>query len=176
MTNALRPSELFAFRWKCFDHEAATLKIIETVYKGRIRPWGKTKSLTIIHIPRSLADDLQEWREECPDSPPDAFIFANQAGGFLDTDNYRKRVLHKLARDLKTAEVDVSGDSENDRYACPEEGHSEGCSGCSPALLNPTTTDVYMRRFPRACRQRSRAKKVAVYSDTKLERRELASY
>lgn len=62
---------------------------------------GKTKkSLTVIHIPRSLADDLQKWREECPDSSPDAFILTNEEGGLLDTDNYRKRVLAKLARKL----------------------------------------------------------------------------
>jgi hypothetical protein len=29
------------------------------------------------------------------------FMFANEVGGFLDTDNYRKRVLHKLARELE---------------------------------------------------------------------------
>ncbi len=39
MTNALRPSELLGFRWKCFDYEASSLKIMETVYKGKIRPW-----------------------------------------------------------------------------------------------------------------------------------------
>jgi hypothetical protein len=78
------------------------LKIKETVYKGKIRPWEKTrKSLTVIHIPQKLADDLQQWRDECPDPSSDAFMFANQAGGFTDTDNFRKRVLHKLARDLK---------------------------------------------------------------------------
>jgi hypothetical protein len=46
MTNALRPSELLAFRWKCFDYDACTLKIMETVYKGKIRPWGKTKKVS----------------------------------------------------------------------------------------------------------------------------------
>src|SRR5580700_2084800 len=66
MTNALRPSELFAFRWKRFDYAALTLKVAETVYKGKIQDWGKTKkSLTVIHIPRQLADDLQAWRLEC---------------------------------------------------------------------------------------------------------------
>jgi integrase len=65
MTNVLRPSELLAFRWKCFDYDASTLKIKETVYKGKIRPWEKTrKSLTVIHIPQKLADDLQQWRDE----------------------------------------------------------------------------------------------------------------
>lgn len=47
------------------------------------------------------ADLLPQRREECPDRSPEAFRFANQAGGFLDTDKIRKRVLHKLARDLE---------------------------------------------------------------------------
>jgi integrase len=116
MTNALRPSELFAFRWCRFDYQASTLTVAETVYKGNIRDWGKTrKSLTVIHIPWELSDDLETWRLECearareaamrdrtksPVLSPIDFIFANEVGGFLDTDNYRKRVLHKLARDL----------------------------------------------------------------------------
>lgn len=136
MTNALRPSELLAFRWKCFEYEASTLKIMETVYKGKIRPWGKTKkSLTVIHIPRSLADELQQWRDECPDSSPEAFMFANQVGGFLDTDNFRKRVLHKLARS-EIAEADVSGDPKDDCNAGPEEGDSEGGSRIDAAFSN----------------------------------------
>ena len=114
---ANRPSELFAFRWKRFDYKACTLTVAETVYKGNIRDWEKRRqSLTVIHIPKELDDDLQAWRLECEErareaaakdktkSPllsPDDFIFANEVGGFLDTDNFRKRVLHRLARDLK---------------------------------------------------------------------------
>jgi integrase len=117
MTNALRPSELFAFRWRRFDYQESTLTVAETVYKGNIRDWGETKkSLAVIHIPEELSDDLESWRLECevraqkaaakdksksPALSPDDFIFANEVGGFLDTDNFRKRVLHKLARDLK---------------------------------------------------------------------------
>jgi len=42
------------------------LTVAETVYKGNIRDWEKTKkSLTVIHIPRKLADDLQAWRLGC---------------------------------------------------------------------------------------------------------------
>ena len=97
--------------------DALTLTVAETVYKGKIRDWGKTKkSLTVIHIPPQLADDLQVWRLECEAKAreafskgkresaalsPDEFIFENEDGGFLDTDNYRKRVLHKIARELK---------------------------------------------------------------------------
>src|SRR6202000_1291446 len=74
MTNALRPSELFAFRWKRFAYKALTLTIAETVYKGKIRDWGKTKkSLTVIHIPQKLADDLETWRLECEQQARDDF-------------------------------------------------------------------------------------------------------
>jgi len=43
MANALRPGELFALRWKCFDRAESKMYVFETAYKGAIRPWGKTK-------------------------------------------------------------------------------------------------------------------------------------
>ena len=99
MTDALRPSELFALRWTSFDGDKLT--ITETVYKGRIRPWGKTKkSLGDVHLPKGLADDLWLWKQECPDPSPAAFIFPNSEGGFMDTGNYRRRVLAPLAKKL----------------------------------------------------------------------------
>ena len=66
MTDALRPSELFALRWRSFD--GGKLTITETIYKGRIRTWGKTdKSLGHVHLPQGLADDLRLWKRNCPD-------------------------------------------------------------------------------------------------------------
>ena len=59
MTNALRPSELFGLKWKCFDPATSSIKIEETTYKGKIRPWGKTKgSLATIPIASDLAEEL----------------------------------------------------------------------------------------------------------------------
>jgi integrase len=50
MTDALRPSELFALRWRSFDGRRLTIS--ETVYKGKIRPFGKTeKSLGDVLLP-----------------------------------------------------------------------------------------------------------------------------
>lgn len=43
MTLALRPSELFALKWRVFDQETSTLHIQETVYKNNLRQWGKTQ-------------------------------------------------------------------------------------------------------------------------------------
>jgi len=71
--------------------------VFATAYKGAIRPWGKTS------MAKELADDLflWLWKQECPDSAPEAFIFPDAKGGFMDTGNYRRRVLHKLAKNLE---------------------------------------------------------------------------
>jgi integrase len=164
MTNALRPSELFAFRWKRFDYQASTLTVAETVYKGKIRDWGKTKkSQTVIHIPRDLADDLQAWRLECEEraqeaaakdktkSPllsPEDFIFTNEAGGFLDTDNYRKRVLHKLARDLNLPKLTFQFIRRTIATLAQKKGTVKDVQGVMRHSRTATTTDVYMQEIP----------------------------
>jgi integrase len=99
MTDALRPSELFALRWRSFDGSKLTIR--ETVYRGKIRPFGKTeKSLGDVRLPKGMVDDLWLWKQECPDSSADAFMFPNTDGGFMDTGNYRNRILILLAEKL----------------------------------------------------------------------------
>ena len=164
MTNALRPSELFAFRWKRFDCRASTLTVAETVYKGSIRDWGKTKkSLTVIHIPTELADDLQSWRLECEDRAQEAaakdktkspflseddFIFANEVGGFMDTDNFRKRVLHKVARDLNLPKLTFQVIRRTIATLAQKKGTVKDVQGVMRHSRTATTTDVYMQEIP----------------------------
>lgn len=58
MTDALRPGELFALRWRSFDN-VNTLSLTETVYRRQLRPFGKTtKSLGKMHLPDGLAAEL----------------------------------------------------------------------------------------------------------------------
>jgi len=105
MTETFRPSELFALRWSGFDMDARTLMVTETAYRGKLRDFGKTKkSLRTVHLPKGLANELWLWKQECPDRSPEAFIFPNarkrngaKKNGFIRTDNYRARVLKKLA-------------------------------------------------------------------------------
>lgn len=85
--------------------ERNILDIQETVYQGKIRPYGKTKgSLTQVPIADVLANEIIEYREECRekgrDVSPDGFMFPGRFGGPMDSSNYRHRVLHKLARGL----------------------------------------------------------------------------
>ncbi|HET9129428.1 MAG TPA: tyrosine-type recombinase/integrase, partial [Terriglobia bacterium] len=149
MTNALRPSELFALKWRCFDQSSSSMSVNETVYKGKIRPWGKTKkSLSTVHIPRCLAADIEEWRAQCPDSSPDAFIFPNQDGGFLDTDNYRKRVLQKLAVKLELPKLTFQVIRRTIATLAQKKGTVKDVQGLLRHSRTATTTDVYMQEIP----------------------------
>jgi integrase len=125
------------------------MDVSETVCKGKIRPWGKTKkSLAVVHIPKELADDLQQWREQCPDLSPDAFIFANEAGGFLDRDNYRKRVLHELARDLELPKLTFQVIRRTIATLAQKKGTVKDVQGVMRHSRTATTTDVYMQEIP----------------------------
>ena len=100
MTEALRPSELLALRWRSFDDQN-TLSITETVFRRQVRPFGKTPgSLSKVHLPDGMASELRRWKLECNDRSAEAFIFPNADGGFIDTANYRFRVLRPLAEKL----------------------------------------------------------------------------
>ena len=113
MTETFRPSELFALRWDGFDMDGRTLKVTHTSYRGKLRDFGKTqKSLRTVHVPEGLANELWQWRQECADRSPEAFIFPNarrrngaKKNGCIRTDNYRARVLKKLAKDLGLAKL-----------------------------------------------------------------------
>ena len=149
MTNALRPSELFALRWKCFNYAESKMRVFETVYNGTIRGWGKTrKSLGRVHLPKELAEDLWLWKQECPDSSPDAFIFPDAKGGFMDTGNYRKRVLHKLARDLGLPKLTFQVIRRTIATLAQKKGTVKDVQGLLRHSRAATTTDVYMQEIP----------------------------
>jgi integrase len=149
MTDALRPGELFALRWRGFNYRERTMQVTETVYKGKIRPWGKTpKSLGPVHIPKHLADDLRRWQQHYPNSSPDAFIFPNKSGGFMDPDNYRKRVLHKLAEQLGIPRLTFQVIRRSIATLAQRKGTVKDVQGMLRHSRTPTTTDVYMQVMP----------------------------
>ena len=125
------------------------MKVTETVYKGKIRPWGKTRrSLATVHLPKDLAAGLAGWRQQSPGSSPDAFIFPNQDGGFLDTDNYRKRVLHKLAKDLGLPKLTFQVIRRTIATLAQKKGTVKDVQGVLRHSRTATTADVYMQEIP----------------------------
>jgi len=168
MTDALRPSELFAIRWRTFDGEN-TLDLTETVYRGEIRSFGKTpRSLGKMHLPDALAEELKEWKVECKDpscgsslcrneahrkcSPNDP-MFHNADGEFMDTSNYRNRVLNPLAESLESPKLN----SQVIRRTIATRAQSLGSVKDIQSHLwhsrADTTTNEYMQELPESVQQ-----------------------
>lgn len=146
MTDALRPSELFALRWKCFDPDSSSIELQETVYRGQLRKFGKTKkSLGKIHIPSLMVSDLQRWKATCPDSSPEAFIFPNRDGGVRDPNNYRKRVLGQLREKLGLPKLTFQVIRRTMATLSQTKGTVKDTQGMLRHSRLPTTTDVYMQ-------------------------------
>ena len=97
---AVRPGELFGFRWKSLEqlpNGRHALRVTETIYKCKLRPWAKTEdSEAYVPLPQRLAAELLEWRN-ITSSPGDRdFIFPNSQGGFMDYENFEARVLDPI--------------------------------------------------------------------------------
>ena len=60
-----------------------------------VRRWVEERTFVWL-----VTEEVLDARQ-CPDPTPEAFIFPDKDGDFMDTGNYRKRVLHKLAAELE---------------------------------------------------------------------------
>jgi integrase len=139
---------------------------VETIYKGKVRPYGKTKgSLTEVPIAKNLSDDLIAWRQVSqeqydtkkkkhgpPPSDEEAFLFPNRDGSFMDPSNYRKRVLHKLARELGLPKLTFQVIRRTIATLAQKMGTVKDVQGVMRHSRVATTTDVYMQELPEGVR------------------------
>ncbi len=75
-------------------------------------------------------------------------MFENEDGGFLDTDNYRKRVLHKVARDLQLPKLTFQVIRRTIATLAQKKGTIKDVQGVMRHSRTATTTDVYMQEIP----------------------------
>jgi len=161
MTETFRPSELFALRWGGFDMDARTLTVSQTAYRGKLRDFGKTKkSLRTVHLPDGLANELWLWKQECSDASPEAFIFPNARrrngaakNGFIRTDNYRARVLKKLAKDLGLAKLNFQVLRRTIATLAQTKGSVKDVQGILGHSKADTTVNVYMQPIEEGVKQ-----------------------
>jgi integrase len=150
MSNALRPGEVVALRWRSLLEEPLLLDIKETYYRGKIRPYGKTKrSTSQVPICEDLIKKLMEWREHLKtkrkDVSPAAFIFRGRFGGPLDPSNFRKRVLHKLAEELELPKLTFQVIRRTIATLAQKLGSSKDVQGFMRHETTDTTENVYMQ-------------------------------
>jgi len=88
-------------RWRRQSFDGHRLTITETIYRVKLRVYGKKKgSLTTVGLPEELANQIGAWLETLKDKGPAAFLFPNAGGGFILKDNYLHRVLYPLRKQL----------------------------------------------------------------------------
>ena len=161
MTETFRPSELFALRWRGFDTDASTLTVNQTAYRGKLREFGKTKkSLRTVHLPEGLVNDLWLWKQECHDRSPEAFIFPNarkrkgaKKNSFIRTDNYRARVLNKLAEKLGLPKLNFQVLRRTMATLAQTKGGVKDVQGILGHAKADTTVNVYMQEIEAGVKQ-----------------------
>ena len=84
------------------------------------------------------------------------FIFPDKNGDFMDTGNYRKRVLHKLAAELELPKLTFQVIRRTIATLAQKKGTVKDVQGVlrHSLALQPRWTFI-CRRFRRACRRRS---------------------
>ena len=161
MTETFRPSELFALLWSGFDMDNGTLTVNQTAFRGKLRDWGKTrKSLRTVHLPDGLANELWLWKQECPDVRSDSFIFPNsrrrngaKKNGFIRTDNYRARVLRKLAKELGLAKLNFQVLRRTIATLAQTKGNVKDVQGILGHAKADTAVNVYMQQIEEGVKQ-----------------------
>jgi integrase len=161
MTETFRPSELFALRWSGFDMDNQTLTVSQTAYRGKLRDYGKTRmSLRTVHLPNGLAYELRLWKRECPDASPNAFLFPNsrrrngaKKNHFIRTDNYRARVLKKLAKELGLTKLNFQVLRRTIATLAQTKGSVKDVQGILGHAKADTTVNVYMQQIEDGVKQ-----------------------
>jgi integrase len=161
MTETFRPSELFALRWDGFDMDRRTLKVTHTAYRGKLRDFGKTqKALRTVHLPEGLVNELWLWKQECPDRSPGAFVFPNarkrngaKMNGFIRTDNYRTRVMKKLATELGLPKLNFQVLRRTMATLAQTKGGVKDVQGVLGHSKADTTVNVYMQPIEASVKQ-----------------------
>ncbi|HZM10745.1 MAG TPA: tyrosine-type recombinase/integrase, partial [Candidatus Limnocylindrales bacterium] len=135
--------------------------VSQTAFRGKLRDHGKTrKSLRTVHLPEGLANDLWLWKQGCPDASSGAFIFPNsrkrkgaKQNGFIGTDNYRARVLKKLAEELGLSKLNFQVLRRTTATLAQTKGNVKDVQGILGHTKADTTVNVYMQPIEEGVKQ-----------------------
>ena len=146
---AVRPGELFGFRWRSLEtlpNGRYALRVTETVYKSRLRPWAKTpNSEDIVPLPKRLAAELLEWRTVSEWPREQDFIFPNSQGGFMDYENFEARVLDPIRDKLGLGKLNFQ--ILRRTYATLAVGERKGTVKDVQTILRHTRPDTTLENY-----------------------------
>ena len=113
-----------------------------------------------MYLPQGLANELWQWKQECPDPSPHAFIFPNSRkrkgatkNGFIRTDNYRARVLKKLGEALGLRKLNFQVLRRTIATLAQTKGSVKDVQGILAHAKADTTANVYMQQIEEGVKQ-----------------------
>jgi integrase len=121
-----------------------------------------------MHLPDDLATELIQWKLECkkvscrnplcrkPEhrkSSPDAPMFPNADGGFMDTSNYRSRVLKPLAESLEIPKLNFQVIRRTIATRAQSLGSVKDIQAHLRHSRADTTANEYMQELPESVQQ-----------------------
>ena len=123
--------------------------------------FGKNKkSLRTVHLPEGLANELWLWKQECPNSSPDSFIFPNarkrsgaKKNGFIRTENYRSRVLKKVAVELGLSKLNFQVLRRTMATLAQTKGGVKDVQSILGHSKVDTTVNIYMQEIAESVKQ-----------------------
>ena len=106
-----------------------------------------------------MAEELRLWKEESAKTSKkgfvarDAFIFPNTRGGFLDTGNYRNRVLNPLAENLGLPKLNFQVMRRTMATQAQSMGSVKDIQSHLRHAKADTTANEYMQELPESVRK-----------------------
>ena len=167
MSNALRPGELFRVEVGLLRSGAsARSRSRRRSTRGRFVPGARPKEVSRrSRLPHNWRKNSkpgagragksnstrEPGRGRSADSS-EAFIFPGRNGGFIDSSNYRKRVLHKLAKQLGLPKLTFQVIRRTIATLAKDKGHVKDIQGMMRHSRLATTTEVYMQSLEEGVR------------------------
>lgn len=170
LSTALRPSEIFALKWKCIDLANGTMSVSETVYRGKLRPFGKTTEdgeLETLLIPEVPLQALTELLAQAKHNKPDDFVFATESGGFWFKENYLRRVLQPIAVAAKVPHLNYQTMRRTTLTWAGQFGDLKSVQAIGRHKRAATTADHYMMTIDSAVRNTSDGLADAMFAPAK---------
>src|SRR6266581_532784 len=87
-----------------------------------------------------------------PERAWESFVFPNKKGGFMDSNNYRKRVLHRLEQELGLPKLTFQVIRRTIATLAQKKGTVKDIQGLLRHSRAATTADVYMQEIPESVR------------------------
>ncbi len=102
--SGMRRGEILGLTWDCVNFKKSTIKVKQTLHKGKISTPKTKNSIREIKVPTKVIDVLKELKDK---SEPNVLnlVFAQSNGKFLDADNMIKRRFNKVLDGAGVARV-----------------------------------------------------------------------